>query len=150
MGFKYIVDAMLEGDVLIGGEESGGIGEQGYIPERDGMANTLLLLEAVIRSGKSIAELFAGLEDEAGWRHAYDRIDLHLSGNALKDAVLGALNDTPDTFAGRTVEAVETLDGIKFNLSGKAWLLFRASGTELVLRIYCEAQSDDEVKEIRT
>ena len=142
VGFKYIVDAMLEGDVLIGGEESGGIGVQGHIPERDGLANTLLVLEAVIRSGKSVAELFAALEQEADWQHAYDRLDLHLSGNALKDAVLAALENPPETFAGRTVEAVERLDGVKLNLSSKAWLLFRASGTEPVLRIYCEAQSE--------
>ena len=142
VGFKYIVDAMLEGDVLIGGEESGGIGVRGHIPERDGLANTLLVLEAVIRSGKSVAELFAALEQEADWQHAYDRLDLHLSGNALKDAVLAALENPPETFADRTVEAVERLDGVKLNLSGKAWLLFRASGTEPVLRIYCEAQSE--------
>lgn len=148
VGFKYIVDAMLAGDVLIGGEESGGIGVLGHIPERDGLANSLLMLEAVIRSGKSVAEIFAGLEAEAEWRHAYDRIDLHLSGNALKDAVLNALKNPPATFAGRIVESVETLDGVKFNLSNKAWLLFRASGTEPVLRIYSEAQSEDEVREI--
>ena len=148
VGFKYIVDAMLGGDVLIGGEESGGIGVQGHIPERDGLANTLLVLEAVIRSGKSVAELFAALEQEADWQHAYDRLDLHLSGNALKDAVLAALENPPETFAGRTVEAVERLDGVKLNLSGKAWLLFRASGTEPVLRIYCEAQSEAEVAAI--
>lgn len=148
VGFKYIVDAMLSSDVLIGGEESGGIGVQGHLPERDGLANTLLVLEAVIRSGRSVAELFSTLEEETGWRHAYDRLDLHLSGDALKDAVLAALAEAPATFAGRTVESVETLDGTKLNLSGKAWLLFRASGTEPVLRIYCEAQSVREVEEI--
>ncbi len=148
VGFKYIVDAMLSGDVLIGGEESGGIGVMGHIPERDGLANTLLVLEAVVRSGRSVKELFSALEHEADWKHAYDRLDLYLSGNALKDAVLAALADPPKAFAGRTVELVETLDGVKLNLSGKAWLLFRASGTEPVLRIYCEAQSADEVEAI--
>ncbi len=148
VGFKYIVDAMLAGDVLIGGEESGGIGVQGHIPERDGLANTLLMLEATLRSGKSVAELFAALEQEADWQHAYDRVDLQLSGNALKDAVLNALKNPPEAFAGRRVESVETLDGVKFNLSGKAWLLFRASGTEPVLRIYCEAQSEADVADI--
>lgn len=148
VGFKYIVDAMLASEVLIGGEESGGIGVQGHIPERDGLANTLLVLGAVIRSGKSVAELFRALEEEAGWRHAYDRLDLHLAGDALKDAVLAALADPPAAFAGRAVESVETLDGTKLNLAGKAWLLFRASGTEPVLRIYCEAQSPEEVAQI--
>jgi len=148
VGFKYIVDAMLSGEVLLGGEESGGIGVAGHIPERDGLANTLLVLETVVRSGKSVAELFGALEREADWQHAYDRVDLHLSGDALKNAVLAALADPPRTFAGRTVETVETLDGVKFNLSGKAWLLFRVSGTEPVLRIYCEAQSVGEVEAI--
>lgn len=145
VGFKYIVDALLAGDVLVGGEESGGIGVLGHIPERDGLANTLLLLEAVVRSGKGVAELFADLEKEAAWQHAYDRVDLHLSGNELKDAVLQALQDPPAEVAGRQVERVETLDGFKLNLSGNAWLLFRASGTEPVLRIYCEAPTAQEV-----
>lgn len=145
VGFKYIVDAMLEGDVLVGGEESGGIGVAGHIPERDGVANSLLLLEAVARSGKPLATLFADLETEAGWRHAYDRLDLHLSGNSLKDAVMSRLEHPPATLAGREVLSTEDRDGVKLNLSGDAWLLFRPSGTEPVLRIYCEAPSAEEV-----
>jgi phosphomannomutase len=148
VGFKYITDAMLEGDVLIGGEESGGIGVTGHLPERDGLANSLLLLEAVLASGKSLGELFDALADEADWQHAYDRIDLHLQGNALKDRVMARLSTPPDHFAGRKLESVETLDGVKLNLSGKAWLMFRPSGTEPVLRIYCEAQRQAEVAEI--
>ena len=148
VGFKYIVDAMLEGDVLVGGEESGGIGVAGHIPERDGLANSLLLLEAVVTSGKGMGELFAELERETGWHHAYDRLDLHLTDNRLKDAVMGALQNPPQRIAERTVESVETRDGVKLNLSGDAWLLFRASGTEPVLRVYCEAQSLEEVAEI--
>lgn len=148
VGFKYIVDAMLSGGVLIGGEESGGIGVAGHIPERDGLANTLLVLEAVVKSGRTVDALFRELEEEAAWRHAYDRLDLHLSGDALKDAVLDALASPPKTFAGRTLESVETLDGVKLNLSGNAWLLFRASGTEPVLRIYCEAPTVGEVEAV--
>jgi phosphomannomutase len=148
VGFKYITDAMLRDDVLIGGEESGGIGVKGHIPERDGIANSLLLLEAVITSGKSLGELFTALADEVDWQHAYDRIDLHLQGNALKDKVMARLASPLDIFAGRRIEHVETLDGVKLNLSGKAWLMFRPSGTEPVLRIYCEAQSEGEVAEI--
>ncbi len=148
IGFKYIVAAMLEGDVLIGGEESGGIGVTGYLPERDGVANSLLMLEAVIKSGKSVAELFLALERETEWQHAYDRLDVHLSGSELKDAVMRSLNNPPDTFAEREVESVETLDGVKLNLSGNAWILFRPSGTEPVLRVYCEAPNDEEVEDI--
>jgi len=148
VGFKYIVDAMLELDVVIGGEESGGIGVAGHIPERDGIANSLLLLEAMALSGKSMSELFAEIETEVGWKHAYDRLDLHLSGNELKDAVMTALESPPSLIANRKVESVERLDGVKLNLSGNAWLMFRASGTEPVLRIYCEAASEEEVKAI--
>jgi phosphomannomutase len=148
VGFKYIVDAMLAGGILIGGEESGGIGVAGHIPERDSLANGLLLLELMVKSGKNPAELFSEIEEEVAWQHSYDRLDLHLSGNALKDAVLTALNDPPKRIAGRAVESVERLDGVKLNLSGNAWLMFRASGTEPLLRIYCEAATEQDVKRI--
>ena len=148
IGFKYIVAAMLEGDVLIGGEESGGIGVTGYLPERDGVANSLLMLEAVLKSGESVADLFAALERETDWQHAYDRLDVHLSGDALKDAVMRSLDLPPGEFAEREVESVETLDGVKLNLSGDAWILFRPSGTEPVLRVYCEAPNAGEVEMI--
>jgi phosphomannomutase len=148
VGFKYIVDAMLEGQVAIGGEESGGIGVAGHIPERDGLANSLLLLEAMAQSGKGMGELFTEIEDSVGWKHAYDRLDLHLRGNELKDAVLQSLKNPPSQIGKRKVESVERLDGIKLNLSGNAWLMFRASGTEPVLRIYCEAASKIEVSDI--
>ncbi len=139
VGFKHIVQAMLEGDVLIGGEESGGIGVQGHIPERDGILNTLLLLEAVLASGKGLAELFRGAEELAGITHAYDRVDLQLGDTALKDRLMAALEGPRTQFAGHGVLSIERLDGVKLNFTDGSWLLFRASGTEPVLRIYCEA-----------
>lgn len=148
VGFKYIVDAMLKEDVLIGGEESGGIGFKGHIPERDGIANSLLLLEAIVNSDKSLAETFAAIETEIDWQHSFDRFDLHLSGNVLKDAVMKSLENPPASFAGHNVTTVERLDGVKLNLADKAWLMFRPSGTEPVLRIYCEAQNSTEVKKL--
>jgi phosphomannomutase len=148
VGFKYIVDAMLAGNVAIGGEESGGIGVAGHIPERDALANSLLLLEATAVSGKSLQDLFTEIEKEVGWKHAYDRLDLHLKGNELKDKVMAALESPPISIAGRNLQSVERLDGVKLNLSDNAWLMFRASGTEPVLRIYCEAASSLEVKTI--
>ena len=148
VGFKYIVDAMLEGGVMIGGEESGGIGIQGHIPERDSFLNGLLLLETMATTGKTLDVLFSDIENEVGWKHAYDRLDLHVRGNELKDAVMNALKHPPAEMAGRKIESIETLDGIKLNLSGNAWLMFRASGTEPVLRIYCEAASTEEVKNL--
>jgi len=148
VGFKYIVDAMLSQDVLIDGEESGGIGVAGHIPERDGIVNALLLVQGVGRSGASLPERFAAIERETGWRHAYDRLDLHLSGNALKDRVLAELRDPPARFGGRAVTSVERLDGVKLNLADDAWLLYRASGTEPVLRIYCEAPTSEDVRDL--
>lgn len=148
VGFKYIVDAMLSQDVLIGGEESGGIGVAGHIPERDGIVNALLLVQSVERSGQSLAERFAAIERETAWRHAYDRLDLHLSGNALKERALAELRNPPARVGAREVTSVERLDGVKLNLANDAWLLYRPSGTEPVLRIYCEAPTPEDVRAV--
>jgi phosphomannomutase len=147
VGFKYITAEMLTNDVLIGGEESGGIAVKGHLPERDGIANSLLMLEAVAISGKPLADMFRALEQEADWQHAFDRLDLHLS-NPHKESVMQALKNVPNQFADRNVESVETLDGIKLNLSEQAWIMFRASGTEPLLRIYCEASDQASVQKI--
>lgn len=145
VGFKHVVERMLAEDVLIGGEESGGIGVAGHIPERDGIANTLLIMEALVGAGVGLEQLFDSLEREADWRHAYDRADLHLRNSSDGEAVLAALVDPPATVAGRRVSSVETRDGVKLNLDDDAWLLFRASGTEPLLRIYVEAATDEDV-----
>ncbi len=146
VGFKYITDAMLAGGVLLGGEESGGIGVTAHLPERDGLANTLLLMEAVVQSGEGLAERFGRLEHETGWRHAYDRLDLHLSSAeqmALAVQAFTAIAGRRDAeLAGRAVSSVEDLDGVKLNLADDAWLLVRPSGTEPVLRIYCEGPDE--------
>ncbi len=143
IGFKYITEEMLRGGVLIGGEESGGIGVAGHLPERDGLLNALLLLESVVLSGQSLGDQFA----ELGFAHAYDRLDLHLpSMEALQTAMAQAQN--PQPIAGHAVVGVEALDGIKWRLEGEAWLLFRPSGTEPVLRLYCEAPEEKTVQAI--
>ena len=148
VGFKYIVEAMLQENVLVGGEESGGLGVSGHIPERDGIANSLLLIEAVGRAGAPLNEIFKSIEREVGWSHAYDRLDLELIGNTQKDLFMSSLEHPPISFLGRAVNSVENRDGIKINLEGGAWILVRASGTEPVLRIYCEAQTSGEVEQI--
>lgn len=145
IGFKYITEEMLQGDVLIGGEESGGIGIKGHLPERDGILNALLMLEAVAHSGKSLSELFADLEAFTGVRHAYDRIDLKLPSLQVKDQLMQKLN-TPQPIAGREVHNIDLRDGIKWFLSDGTWIMFRASGTEPVLRVYAEAASPEEVQ----
>ena len=151
VGFKYITDAFLEGQrdesraVMIGGEESGGLASRGHIPERDGLLNSLLLIEAVAASGHSLPELFEQIEREVSFRHVYDRADLHLSPSFDKAALMQEAAELR-AVAGLGVERVNTADGVKLSLQGGASVMFRASGTEPVVRIYVEAQSDAEVR----
>ena len=145
VGFKYITDAFLEGQqdeskaVLMGGEESGGLSSRGHIPERDGLLNSLLMIEAVAASGQSLDELFADIEREVGFRHVYDRADLHLSASFDKAALMQAAQAYQEV-AGQAVTGVKTTDGVKLSLEGGASVMFRASGTEPVVRVYVEAQ----------
>jgi phosphomannomutase len=147
IGFKYITDAMLEGNVLIGGEESGGLGIHGHIPERDGILNSLLLLEAVATMGRSLGELFEDLETELGMAHAYDRLDIHLA-QPMTSIDLREKLEGCQIFGGRAIVEKSEKDGIKFKLDGHAWVLFRPSGTEPVLRLYSEAPDSDSVDQI--
>ncbi|WP_243455261.1 phosphoglucomutase/phosphomannomutase family protein [Meiothermus sp. CFH 77666] len=147
VGFKYITDEMLKGGVLIGGEESGGIGVAGHIPERDGLLNALLLLESVVRTGKSLGQQFTEIETEVGFKHAYDRIDLQLPSMDHIQAAMARVQ-TPQTIAGQQISGTEHLDGTKWLFGEVGWVLFRASGTEPVLRIYCEAPDDKTVKAV--
>lgn len=137
VGFKHIAKLMLEDRVLIGGEESGGIGVTAYLPERDGIFNGLLLLEAMAVRGRSLTTLLADLERRYG-RWCYGRRDLHLT-TTLVDRLFTRLRRAPpDTMAGLPVVRVNTLDGVKLIGRDESWLLFRRSGTEPVVRIYAE------------
>lgn len=147
IGFKHIGEIMLDpaNDFLIGGEESGGIGVRGHIPERDGIFNCLLLLEAVLAAGKRPSEIVRDIWKEFGEFH-FERRDLHVpieSGQAL---VARMREQTPKKFAGHRVTGTATLDGTKLIFEDESWILFRQSGTEPVLRIYCEATSTDKMK----
>ncbi len=135
VGFKWIKEAFLKGDCFLGGEESGGVGFPEHLPERDGILTALLLLESVAATGKDLAEQFREVEGLAGLTHAYHRLDLPLK--APLD--LTPLRE-PRPLAGLTPRGVDTLDGVKW-LYEEAWVLFRASGTEPVVRIYVEASS---------
>ena len=140
IGFKYIADLMLRDDILIGAEESGGIGVRGHIPERDGILNSLLFLEAVAASGRTPTELVRELHREFG-EFYFGRRDLHLE-VARGLALVEQLATRPPAAVGsHTVESVETLDGTKLLFGDESWLLFRQSGTEPVLRVYAEATS---------
>lgn len=149
IGYKYIADRMLEADVLIGGEESGGIGYGHHIPERDALLSALYLLEAVVQSGKDFGDLNDALREQTGFSSAYDRIDLPLANMEVRAKLLKALqSSTPQAVAGRKVKSCLTIDGYKFNLEDDSWLLIRFSGTEPVLRLYAEATTIEGVHEI--
>ena len=144
VGFKHVSEKLLTSDVLIGGEESGGIAVKGHLPERDGVLIGLLLLEAVAREGQPMGQLIDRMMSEVGPHH-YERRDLHLE--ERKEAVQRIADARPSTFAGRTVKAIETLDGLKLRFED-GWLLFRASGTEPVLRVYCEMDDPRKVEQL--
>ncbi|MDT7779333.1 MAG: hypothetical protein QOC99_1845 [Acidobacteriota bacterium] len=147
IGFKYVADLMLREDILVGAEESGGIGVRGHLPERDGILNSLLLLEAVATSGKTPTELVREMHREFG-EFYFGRRDLH--GEVARGlALVESLATRPPAAAAEfTVESVETLDGTKLVFGDESWLLFRQSGTEPVLRIYAEATSVEKMNSL--
>jgi phosphomannomutase len=138
IGFKHICELMLEHDILMGGEESGGLGVKGHIPERDGILMGLLLLEAMALSGKGLRQLLEETMAEIGQFH-YRRIDLAI-GAAEKERLITKLREGGiKDIAGKSVAEENFRDGFKFIFSDGAWLLIRPSGTEPVLRLYSEA-----------
>jgi phosphomannomutase len=150
---------MLEREIVMGGEESGGIGFQRHLPERDGLLNSLLLANVMAEEGKTLGQLVADLQAEYG-EHQYGRIDLHISDEVKNGAIARAkaLKPGDPAFAGMPVLRQETLDGVKFYLqnpeaatkpnAAETWILLRASGTEPLLRIYTESCSKESVAKL--
>jgi len=154
IGFKYIADLMMEREILIGGEESGGIGYSRFLPERDGVLNCLLLANVMAEEGKPLGRLVADLQRQFG-PHYYGRRDLHISDDVKRSAIQRAQAESTKTLGRYRVLKKEHLDGVKFFLDAptngngaEAWILFRASGTEPLLRLYSEASSPELVTEI--
>lgn len=142
IGFKHVAERIISGDVIVGGEESGGLAVKGHIPERDGLYIGLLITEMVVTSGKSLSELIQGLFDEFGL-HATWREDLHTQEN-LKQAMMDACKAKKVTqIAGLKVVEWDMLDGVKHIMEDGSWLLVRPSGTEPVLRIYSESSTHE-------
>ncbi len=141
VGFKFLGPKMMATDALIGGEESGGYGFRGHVPERDGILAGLYVLDFVARSGKRPSELLAELYAKVG-EHHYDRIDVTLREDQREAIRARAEAAQPDAVAGMAVTARDTVDGYRFTLGDKGWLLFRFSGTEPLLRIYTEVVGD--------
>ena len=146
VGYKYIADRMLETHVLLGGEESGGIGYGNHIPERDALLSALYVLEAIVRSGLDLSDLYRNLQERTGFFSSYDRIDLPLASMDVRAKLLHQLQTNPPTeIAEHTVIDCLSVDGYKFRLDDQSWLLIRFSGTEPVLRLYCEAATLEQV-----
>jgi phosphomannomutase len=159
IGFKFVCDYMLEREIVMGGEESGGIGFQRHLPERDGLLNALLLANVMAIEGKPLGKLVADLQAEYG-EHQYGRIDLQIPEDVKNGAIARAkaLKDGDAVFAGMPILRQATLDGVKFYLdnpeaatkpnAAESWLLLRASGTEPLMRIYCESCSKESVAKL--
>jgi alpha-D-glucose phosphate-specific phosphoglucomutase len=159
IGFKYVVDFMQQQQIVMGGEESGGIGFQRHLPERDGLLNALLLANVMAEEKKTLGQLVADLQTEYG-EHQYGRIDLHIPDRQKNAAIARArmLHVGDTVFAGMPILRVETLDGVKFYLdnpeaktkpnAAETWLLLRASGTEPLMRIYSESCSKESVTKL--
>ncbi|MGA7932929.1 MAG: phosphoglucomutase/phosphomannomutase family protein [Kovacikia sp.] len=146
IGYKYIADRMLETKVLLGGEESGGIGYGNHIPERDALLSALYVLEAIVESGTDLSDLYRNLQERTGFFAEYDRIDLPLASMEARARLLTQLQTQPLTeVAGKKVVDCLTVDGYKLRLEDGSWLLIRFSGTEPVLRLYCEAATLEQV-----
>ncbi len=147
IGFKYIAEIMTQEDVVVGGEESGGLAVKGHIPERDGIWIALMIMEFMAKTGKSIKELIGEVYERVG-AFSFDRDDLHIT-NAQKLAVVERCkNDPYSAFGDYTVQSTEAVDGTKFLLGDDRWVMIRPSGTEPVLRVYCQAGSAEEVRTI--
>ncbi len=148
VGFNHIADYMMNENVLIGGEESGGISFQGHIPEGDGVLMGLLLLEIIAESKTTLYGLVEDLLKEVGPAF-YERTDIRLKHPVAKDLMVKKLTlEAPSAIGGQTMKEVSTLDGVKYILADDSWLLIRPSGTEAVLRVYAEGRTQDMVKEL--
>ncbi len=147
IGFKYIAEIMITEDVLVGGEESGGLAVKGHIPERDGIWMGLLIFEFMAKTGKTLKELIAELYEKVG-SFSSDRDDLHIREDQKLAVIEKCKNDPYQSFGDYKVQSIETIDGYKFFLSDNEWAMIRPSGTEPVLRVYAQAPNAENVRSI--
>lgn len=147
IGFKYICEKMVTENVLVGGEESGGIAIKGFIPERDGIWIGLTLWEFMAKTGKSLDDLIQEVYDVVG-SFAMGRIDLHITEEIKQNVLANCKAGKYTQFGAYTIEKTEDLDGYKFQLGNGEWVMIRASGTEPVLRVYSESDTDENASKI--
>lgn len=148
IGFKYISEIMVREDVLVGGEESGGIAVKGHIPERDGIYDGLVLYEFMTQTGKTLKELIEEVYEVVG-RFVYERADMHID-NELKNKIINTAvaGGYTKAFGKYSFNRTENIDGMKYHLDNGGWMMLRASGTEPLLRIYAEGNSKEETLDI--
>ncbi len=149
VGFKYVGEIMRQKDVLIGGEESGGVSIKGHIPEKDGILANLLLVEMLAYEKKALSQVWHQLVREVGTEFSYRRRDLKLTAENQKRLVEQMLAKPFETIGATRVERIGRLDGLKFYVEGGGWVLFRPSGTEPLVRLYYEASSTARVEELK-
>lgn len=147
IGFKYIAPRIVESDVLVGGEESGGLAVKGHIPERDGIYIGLTVVEMMVKHGKKLSELVRILQDDFGPLE-FARNDLHTTPEAKERFLAKLAGEGLSAVGGEPVVSAEDLDGYKVRFADGAWLMFRPSGTEPVLRIYAEASSMERAEQL--
>ena len=147
IGFKYVADLMLSRDILIGGEESGGIGFGHFMPERDGVLSGLMVAECVARNGRALSDIVKTMEDEFGALH-YDRRDVHSPMDINTRLIERVRKGELDREFGPDLANREEKDGVKLNFADGSWILFRKSGTEPIIRIYAESPSAGRVQEM--
>ena len=147
IGFKYIAEIMAEEKVIVGGEESGGLAVAGHIPERDGIWIGLMVMEFMAQTGKSLRELCQEVYDHVGTFN-FDRDDLHVENDKKWAIVEKAEAGAYSAFGDYQIHETSGLDGTKFDLGDDRWVMIRPSGTEPVLRVYCQATSPQEVRTI--
>ncbi|MEP6801632.1 MAG: phosphoglucomutase/phosphomannomutase family protein [Acidobacteriota bacterium] len=147
IGFKYLADLMNRGDAQAGGEESGGYAFSFHLPERDGVLNALLLIESLALSGRNLDGALEDLAAEFG-EFAYGRVDVSLPVDVIAGFLAAVRREPPDDVAGEAVTGVSDLDGVKYVFGGRGWLLHRLSGTEPMVRLYCEHEDQVSVDRI--
>ena len=147
IGFKYICDTIITEDVLIGGEESGGIAIKGHIPERDGLWIGLTILEFMAATGKSLDELIEEVYKITG-SFAVERYDLHIDEATKQKVIANCKSKAFTSFGNFVIESEEDMDGYKYHLGNDQWVMIRPSGTEPVLRVYAESATSEKAFEI--
>jgi phosphomannomutase len=147
VGFKYVAPLMVEKNALIGGEESGGYGFRGHVPERDGILAGLYFLDFMIKTGKTPSQLLDYLFSKVG-PHYYDRIDVHIAEDERQKYTDKLAKSSVKSIASTEIAKVDTTDGFRYMLSDDSWLLIRFSGTEPLIRIYAEGNTTEQVQKL--